>query len=281
MKLAREFEFKYIPEGVMGPMPERPQQQVVRSNAPSSESPGSGWGANSGSMSSLNRYASFGGGGGFNGSVPRGSALAGGRGGFGGSAPPGSAMGRGGGGSSAAPATNAFNSSAHPQSSLAQAMRPQQPGGYPPHPSGPPHGGAGWNAPAAPQPPLPPAPYEVDRGMKRERNDQLRNVPAPPRVSKPLLSAPLPARFDDPLGELFSDAVTAFVTMEVEDLRDPKNPSHIPGANYDRLIARWSLAALTKEQQDWNESQKPIVVADVRSRVAKFIRDAALRESAR
>lgn len=167
-----------------------------------------------------------------------------------------------------------YNASAPPQSSLAQAMRPQNPGGYPPS-------GASWGAPTQARPPMPAAPYDANRGMKRERDDHILHVPAPPRPSKPLLSAPLPAQFNDPLGELFSDAVTAFVTMEVEEMREPRNPLHVPGSNYDRLTARWSLAALTKEQKDWNESQKPINVAEMRARVTKFVQEAAIKESAR
>jgi hypothetical protein len=285
MKLARDFEFKYIPEGVMGPMPERPRaqpQQSMRRNDSGSGSPGGGWGARSGSANSLTRYASMGNSGGFNGSAPRGSAMAGGRGGFGGSAPPGSSMGRGGNwGGRGGAGMGSFNSSAPPQSSLAQAMRPQNPGGYPPPPGGAPPSGAGWGAPSQGRPPMPAAPYDANRGMKRERDDHIRHAPAPQRASKPLLTAPLPSQFEDPLGELFSDAVTAFVTMEVEEMREPTNPLHVPGSNYDRLTARWSLAALTKEQKEWNESQKPIVVADMRARVTKFVQEAAVQESSR
>lgn len=158
--------------------------------------------------------------------------------------------------------------SAPPTSSLAQAMRPQAPG-YPPRPGG-------WNAPGGNAPGYAQRPYDDGRGVKREREES-RPPPPPPqqRANKPILTAPLPPQFEDPLGELFSDAVTAFVTMEVEELRAPSNPLHQTGANYDRLTQRWALAALTKEQDNWDESMGPLSVGDVRQRVAAYVKDAA------
>lgn len=276
MKVARDFELKYIPSGTMGPMPERPRPQAQQMRRTDSGSGSPRWGSRAPSNGSLNRYGSSGAL--FNSGAPPGSALSGRSGGFNGSAPRGSAMtgGRGGGGwgprGGGGPQRGGYPShqgSAPPTSSLAQAMRPQAPG-YPPRPGG-------WNAPGGNVPGYAQRPYDDGRGVKREREES-RPPPPPPaqqRANKPILTAPLPPQFEDPLGELFSDAVTAFVTMEVEELRAPSNPLHQPGANYDRLTQRWALGALTKEQDDWDESMGPLSVGDVRQRVAAYVKDAA------
>tara|TARA_B100001758_G_C18113796_1_gene455049 strand:- start:366 stop:707 length:342 start_codon:yes stop_codon:yes gene_type:complete len=110
--------------------------------------------------------------------------------------------------------------------------------------------------------------------MKREREEPPRAPQRP--ASKPLLTKPLPPQFEDPMSELFSDAVTAFVTMEVEDLRVPSNPHHDPRANYDRLTQRWSLEALEAEQKRWSsEHARPLPVGEVRARVSAHVRAAA------
>ena len=91
-----------------------------------------------------------------------------------------------------------------------------------------------------------------------------------------MLTQPLPAQFEDPRSELFADAVTAFVTMEVEDLRAPSHPLHDPRANYDRLTQRWALEALENEHAQWNQSDaRPLPVSQVRERVVSHVRSAA------
>jgi len=270
MKLARDFEYKYIGTGVMGPMPERPRaqppQQQLRRNDSGSGS-GAGWGMRSPSTGSLNRYGSSPAGSMFNGSAPPRSAMSGGRGGFNGSAPPRSAMSSGGirgggyGGGYGAPPQQ--------QSSLSQAMRPQSQA-YPPQ-----QRDGGWGPPPAAAPPH--SSYDDGRGIKRARDEPLRQ-PQRPRAtaSKPLLTQPLPAQFEDPRSELFADAVTAFVTMEVEDLRAPSHPLHDPRANYDRLTQRWALEALENEHAQWNQSDaRPLPVSQVRERVVSHVRSAA------
>jgi histone-lysine N-methyltransferase SETD2 len=268
MKLARDFEYKYVGTGVMGPMPERPraqpQQQQLRRNDSGS---GGGWGMRSSSTGSLNRYGGAPAGSVFNGGAPPRSVMSGGRGGFNGSAPPRSAMsdsnrrGGGYGGGYGAPAPR--------QSSLSQAMRPQA-HAYPPQ-----QRSGGWGPPPAAAPT--PSSYDDGRGIKREREEPPR-PPQQPRaaVSKPLLTQPLPAQFDDPRSELFADAITAFVTMEVEDLRAPSHPLHDPRANYDRLTQRWALEALEKEHAQWNGGDaRPLPVSQVRARVVAHVKSAA------
>lgn len=273
MKLARDFEFQYIDVnrvGIMGPMPERPramppQQQLRRNDSGSGSGGVSHWGARSPSTGGLNRYSgSAPSGSMFNSSAPPTSSMLGGRGGFNGSAPPRSAVGGSGGGwgPRGGPGGNAHSAPPPPrESSLAQAMRPSQPSSaYAPAPAGAPYGDNG-------------------RGMKRERDDPPYQAARP--ASKPLLTRPLPAAFDDPRSELFSDAVTAYVTMEVEDLRAPSHPLHDPRANYDRLTQRWALEAIAKEHEDWqNGVQAPLPASAVRERVAAHVR-AAARSTAR
>lgn len=219
-----------------------------------------------GSSGALNRFGSAPGGSMFNSGAPRGSAMSGGRGGFNASAPPRSAMSSGGGyGARGGPqyARGSHDPPPPQQSSLAQAMRPQSHAAYPPQRSG------GWGPPVGE-----PSAYDASRGIKREREEPAR---APPRAaSKPLLTKPLPPQFEDPMSELFSDAVTAFVTMEVEDLRVPNHPHHDPRANYDRLTQRWALEALESEQKRWSsEHARPLPVGEVRARVAAHVRAAA------
>lgn len=219
-----------------------------------------------GSSGALNRFGGAPGGSMFNSGAPRGSAMSGGRGGFNASAPPRSAMSSGGGYGARGGPQYARGGHAPPppqQSSLAQAMRPPSHAAYPPQRSG------GWGPPVGE-----PSAYDASRGMKREREEPPR---APQRAaSKPLLTKPLPPQFEDPMSELFSDAVTAFVTMEVEDLRVPNHPQHDPRANYDRLTQRWALEALESEQKRWSsEHARPLPVGEVRARVAAHVRAAA------
>ena len=268
MKLARDFEYKYIGVGVMGPMPERPRAQPSQPQLGRNDSgSGAGWGMRSPSASSLNRYGSSPAGSMFNGSAPPRSAMSGGRGGFNGSAPPRSPM--SGGGSRGGGYGGGYGAPPQQQSSLSQAMRPQAQA-YPPQ-----QRAGGWGPPPAAAPP--PSSYDDGRGIKRERDEPPRQ-PQQPRAasSKPLLTQPLPAQFEDPRSELFADAVTAFVTMEVEDLRAPSHPLHDPRANYDRLTQRWALEALEKEHAQWNQSDaRPLPVSRVRERVVAHVRSAA------
>jgi len=271
MKLARDFEFQYIDVkrvGIMGPMPERPrtmpsQQQLRRNDSGSGSGGVSQWGTRSPSTGGLNRYGgSAPPGSMFNSSAPPTSSMHSGRGGFNGSAPPRSAFGGGGGwGPRGGPGGNVHSAPPPRESSLAQAMRPSQP--------------AAAYAPAYAQ-----APYgDNGRGMKRERDDPPYQAARP--ANKPLLTRPLPAVFDDPRSELFSDAVTVYVTMEVEDLRVPSHPLHDPRANYDRLTQRWALEAIAKEHDDWqNGGQGPLPASAVRERVSAHVR-AAARSTAR
>ena len=261
MKLARDFEYQYIGTGLMGPMPHRPrveapQQQQLGRNDSGSGSGGAPWGTRSPSSGALNR---FGGstppGSRFNATAPPRSAMTGGRGGgFNGSAPPGSALGgRGGPGRyGAAPAPP------QRESSLAAAMRPgHHGGGYPPsRPNAP--GSSSWD-------------NGSERGVKRERD------PPPSRpANKPLLTKPLPPQFDDPRSEMFSDAVTAFVTIEVEDLRAPDHPLHDPRANYDRLTQMWSLDAVSREQSEWQNGVGGVIqTGALRQRVGDYVRTRA------
>ena len=272
MKLARDFEVKYVGFGKLGELPDRPspQQQPTQGHQMHRTGSGSGsggnWGMRTGSSGALNRFGGAPGRSMFNSGAPRGSAMSGGRGGFNASAPPRSAMSNGGGYGARGGPQYARGGHAPPQpqqSSLAQVMRPQSHAAYPPQRPG------GWGPPAGE-----PSAYDSSRGMKREREEPPRAPQRP--ASKPLLTKPLPPQFEDPMSELFSDAVTAFVTMEVEDLRVPSNPHHDPRANYDRLTQRWSLEALEAEQKRWSsEHARPLPVGEVRARVSAHVRAAA------
>ena len=75
---------------------------------------------------------------------------------------------------------------------------------------------------------------------------------------------------------MFSDAVTAFVTIEVEDLRAPDHPLHDPRANYDRLTQMWSLDAVSREQSEWQNGVGGVIqTGALRQRVGDYVRTRA------
>ena len=103
--------------------------------------------------------------------------------------------------------------------------------------------------------------------------------PAPPPPSAPASRTPsLPRRRPDvaanwksPLTESFSEDVRAMMDWAMVRYRDKSHPLFIPGANYDRLVAKLSNSVVEKEQAQWKEGQSAIDSGALETRMKAYV----------
>ena len=93
--------------------------------------------------------------------------------------------------------------------------------------------------------------------------------PDPPIPSRPPATA---ETWDSPLTQRFGDDVFQLTAWSMVPFRSPSHPLFMPGANYDRLIAKLTNAVVEKEQTKWRELNAPIPRAALEERLERYCR---------
>jgi len=109
-------------------------------------------------------------------------------------------------------------------------------------------------APPPPPPPLPQAPFPTSG------EDSLPT--APPTGAD---------RWETPVTEEFGEDVRALVGWAMVSYRSADHPLFIPGANYDRLVAKLANSVVEKEQTQWKDRQMPILRDKLDERLGRYV----------
>lgn len=78
-------------------------------------------------------------------------------------------------------------------------------------------------------------------------------------------------KWDSPLTQRFHDDVASMMRYAMVPYRNAKHARFMPGANYDRLVAKLTNSVVEKEQTKWREQNAAIPKTELELRLGRYV----------
>jgi histone-lysine N-methyltransferase SETD2 len=137
----------------------------------------------------------------------------------------------------------------------------------PPPPRGAPPGAGGAGAP----PGMGVGGMSAPPGMGVGGMSAPRSVAVPKQQPAPARAPSVASQWNTPLSENFMDDVSKMMAWAMVSYRTESHPLYIPGANYDRLVAKLANSIVEKERAQWHERQMPISSVALEKRLGQYV----------
>ena len=98
-----------------------------------------------------------------------------------------------------------------------------------------------------------------------------RSVAVPKQQPAPARAPSVASQWNTPLSENFMDDVSKMMAWAMVSYRTESHPLYIPGANYDRLVAKLANSIVEKERAQWHERQMPISSVALEKRLGQYV----------
>ncbi len=98
-----------------------------------------------------------------------------------------------------------------------------------------------------------------------------RSAAAPKQQPLPQRAPSVASQWNTPLSETFMDDVSKMMAWAMVTYRTESHPLYIPGANYDRLVAKLANSIVEKERAQWKDRQMPISSAALEKRLGQYV----------
>ena len=98
-----------------------------------------------------------------------------------------------------------------------------------------------------------------------------RSAAAPKQQPLPQRAPTVASQWNTPLSETFMDDVSKMMAWAMVTYRTESHPLYIPGANYDRLVAKLANSIVEKERAQWKDRQMPISSAALEKRLGQYV----------
>ena len=98
-----------------------------------------------------------------------------------------------------------------------------------------------------------------------------RSAAAPKQQPLPRSAPTVASQWNTPLSETFMDDVSKMMAWAMVTYRTESHPLYIPGANYDRLVAKLANSIVEKERAQWKDRQMPISSAALEKRLGQYV----------